>query len=99
MLKYKLPFLILLIVSLAGPNYFAQGQSVKKFHQMTNQEIDILICQTSQKPMTITQKMNYLSEYFLDVPYNLKCVGDGPYALLEPWPLVNFKETNCMALC
>ena len=87
------------IVLLAGFNSLVCGQPVKKFHQMTHVEIDELIRQTAHKPMTVTDKLNYFSAYFLDMPYNLKCVGDGPYALYEPWPLVNFKETNCMALC
>ncbi|MBD3224498.1 MAG: DUF1460 domain-containing protein, partial [Caldithrix sp.] len=39
------------------------------------------------------------SSYFLGTPYNLTCVGDGPYALYETMPLVNFRETNCMAFC
>ena len=99
MLQCKLLISLLLIVFSLGPSSFIYGQSTKKFNQMTNQEIDTLIHQFSQKPMRITEKMNQLSNYFLGVPYNLKCIGDGPYALFEPWPLVNFKETNCMALC
>lgn len=77
---------------------FAQNAS-KKFYQMTNTEIDSLLREVSKKPLTITEKMNLFSEYFLGTPYNFKCVGDGPYALYEPWPLVNFKETNCMSYC
>jgi hypothetical protein len=77
----------------------ACAQTGKKFHEMNHQEIDRIIRQTSQLNLTITEKMNVLSEYFLGMPYNLTCVGDGPYALLEDWPLANFKETNCMAYC
>jgi len=77
----------------------ATGQPSKSFYEMTHLEIDSVIRQTAQRRLTVTEKMNVMSEYFLGMPYNLKCVGDGPYALLEPWPLVNFKETNCMALC
>jgi hypothetical protein len=53
----------------------------------------------SQKGLTISERINFYSEKFLGTPYNFHCVGDGPYALIENWPLVNFKETNCMALC
>ena len=66
---------------------------------MNHAEIDSVIRQTAKMSMTVTEKMNYFSAYFLDMPYNIHCVGDGPYALYEPWPLVNFKETNCMAFC
>ena len=71
----------------------------KKFFQMTNQQIDSLLRVISKKPLTITQKMTVFSSYFLGTPYDFKCVGDGPYALYEPWPLVNFKKTNCMSYC
>ncbi len=85
---------LLLIVSVS------LAQTVKpKFYQMTNQQIDSVLRAISQQPLTITEKMNRFSEYFLGTPYNLNCVGDGPYALYEAWPLVNFKETNCMAFC
>jgi hypothetical protein len=66
---------------------------------MTNQELDSLIKHTSGQNLTITAKMNFYSKLYLGTPYNFTCVGDGEYALLEPYPLVNFKETNCMALC
>jgi hypothetical protein len=49
--------------------------------------------------MTITERMNYFSEFFLGTDYSWTCTGDGPYALLEADPLVNFKETNCMVFC
>jgi len=71
----------------------------KPFHQMTHQEIDKVIQATAQTDLTITEKINLLSDLFLGMPYNIKCSGDGPYALLEPWPLVNFSETNCMVFC
>ena len=95
----KKVFFYLLIVFLASPNYFIYGQSVKNFQQMSHTEIDKLIRQTAKTSLTVTGKMNYFSAFFLGVPYNIHCVGDGPYALYEPWPLVNFKETNCMAFC
>lgn len=86
-------FTFILLLSAAG------AQSEKKFHEMNHQEIDRIIRQVSQLNLTITEKMNLFSEYFMGMPYNLTCVGDGPYALLEDWPLINFKETNCMAYC
>lgn len=70
-----------------------------RFTDMTPQKIDELIKETSTRQKTITEKMNYYSEYFLGTPYAFTCVGDGEYALYEPYPLVNFDSTNCMAYC
>lgn len=70
-----------------------------RFFQMTNQEIDSLLTVTSRKSMTITERMNYYSRFFLGTDYSWVCTGDGPYALLEAYPLVNFKQTNCMVFC
>ncbi len=78
---------------------FAGDLPTKKFYQMSNSEINEVIKQTSEKNLSISEKINLLSDYFIGTPYNLTCTGDGPYALLEAWPLVNFKETNCMAFC
>ncbi len=78
---------------------FAANPPQKKFYEMRNAEIGQVIKQTAEKNLTISEKMNLLSDYFVGTPYNLTCTGDGPYALLEAWPLVNFKETNCMAFC
>ena len=66
---------------------------------MSNVEIDQLLTATARKNMTITERINYFSEMFLDMPYDLTCTGDGPYALYETRPLVNFDETNCMVFC
>ena len=71
----------------------------KKIFEMTNVEIDQLLTETSQKKMTITERVNYYSEMFLDMPYDLTCTGDGPDALFETRPLMNFNETNCMVFC
>lgn len=73
--------------------------AVKPFYEMTNAEIDQLVTSVSQKNMTITERIAFYSERFLGMPYNQMCAGDGPYALHEPWPLVNFHETNCMVFC
>jgi len=71
----------------------------KPLFEMTHAEIDLLLDRVSQQNLTITERMNYFSELFLGTPYSPNCTGDGPDALYEPWPLVNFQETNCMALC
>jgi hypothetical protein len=70
-----------------------------QFSQMSHQEIDSLLTQTASSSMTITDKMNFYSRFFLGTSYNFACVGEGQYALLETYPLVNFNETNCMAMC
>jgi N-acetylmuramoyl-L-alanine amidase-like protein len=66
---------------------------------MTNMEIDLLLTETAKSNKSITEKMSLFSNLFLETPYNIVCSGDGPYALYEPQPLVNFKETNCMVFC
>lgn len=91
-----LRFIILFFLT---ASLFAADLPGKKFYQMTNPEIDRVIRLTAEKNLTISEKINFLSDYFMGTPYNLTCTGDGPYALLEAWPLVNFKQTNCMAFC
>ncbi|PJA95915.1 MAG: hypothetical protein CO129_09315 [Ignavibacteriales bacterium CG_4_9_14_3_um_filter_34_10] len=71
----------------------------EKIYNMTNKQIDSLLTVTATRNMTITERMNFYSEMFLKMPYNLTCTGDGPYALYETEPLVNFKQTNCMVFC
>jgi len=71
----------------------------KLLFEMTHAEIDLLLYNLSQQNLTITERVNYFSELFLGTPYSPNCTGDGPNALYEPWPLVNFQETNCMAFC
>lgn len=88
-------YFVILQFSIAG----LLAQPAKPFYQMNKREIDQVIRELSKKQWTPAQKINYISEYFLGTPYNLTCVGDGPYALYETMPLVNFKETNCMAFC
>jgi len=92
----KLQSTLLLLCLLATLGYCGEKN---RFLQMTNLEIDFLLTQTAAKNMTITERISFYSRYFLETPWTFTCVGDGPYALLEPYPLVNFKETNCMALC
>ena len=67
--------------------------------QFTNTEIDSVLRVNAQKGLTISDRINFYSEMFLGTPYSWTATGDGPYALLETWPLVNFQETNCMVLC
>ncbi|MBN2570577.1 MAG: DUF1460 domain-containing protein [Ignavibacteriales bacterium] len=89
--------LLLLTFSISMMSLTAQAE--KKIYNMTNFEIDDLLTSVSQMDMTITERISYFSEMFLGMPYNLTCTGDGPYALYEPEPLVNFDETNCMVFC
>lgn len=89
---YTIMFLLFFIqINFAGEK--------KRFYQMSNQEIDSLITVVAQKSMTVTEKMNFFSQFFLGTDYSFTCVGDGKDAILETYPLVNFKQTNCMALC
>ncbi len=78
---------------------FSLGQDTLRFQYMSNKDIDSLLTNSAKKSETISSRINFYSELFLGMPYNLHCAGDGPYALYEPWPLVNFRETNCMLLC
>lgn len=75
------------------------AQQQQHFVNMSNKQIDSLLTVVSEQPLTLTQKIKLFSDYFLGMPYKLTCAGDGPYALYEPWPLVNFRQTNCMVLC
>jgi len=67
--------------------------------QMTYVEIDSMLKVNSEKDFTVTDRINMYSEMFLGTPYSWTATGDGPYALLETYPLVNFQETNCMVYC
>ncbi len=92
-------FILLIILLVVNATILFSGPPKKPFYKMTYQQIDSVLREVASQPLTITQKMNIFSRYFLTTPYKLTCVGDGPYALIENWPLVNFKETNCMAFC
>ena len=94
--KYLSILLILFTAQFAGS---MEINPAKPVYEMSNMEIDRLLTDVSQKPLTVTERINYYSELFLGMPYNLTCAGDGPYALYETWPLVNFNETNCMVFC
>ncbi|MFC1553495.1 N-acetylmuramoyl-L-alanine amidase-like domain-containing protein [candidate division KSB1 bacterium] len=66
---------------------------------MDNSVIDSVLTEISRTNKTITEKMDYYSGLFLGMDYSWESTGDGPYALLEDWPLVNFQNTNCMVYC
>jgi len=89
---------LILLLALFQPES-KSSEPLKPLFEMTHAEIDLLIHSISQQNLTITERMNYFSALFLGTPYSPNCTGDGPDALYEPWPLVNFQETNCMALC
>jgi len=97
MIRKKIAILFILIMLHAS--YGQELSEAAPIAQLTNVEIDQLLTEISQKSMTITERMNYFSEMFLGVPYADNCTGDGPYALYETEPLVNFQATNCMVFC
>ena len=66
---------------------------------MTHTQIDSMLKVNAYNDYTITDRINLYSEMFLKTPYSWTATGDGPYALLEKWPLVNLQETNCMVYC
>lgn len=88
-------FLAIMLIVISHIGLLGQN----KIYKMTNMQIDSLLTLTAAKNMTITERMNFYSEKFLAMPYNLTCAGDGSDALYETQPLVNFKETNCMVFC
>lgn len=95
----KLSYLAL--VFLFAFNNVTQSQSVSSavISKLTNVQIDSMLAANSTKGYTVVERMKLYSRMFLNMPYDLNCAGDGPYALYEPWPLVNFERTNCMVYC
>lgn len=87
---------IILLLVLALNISIAQTAEIT---MMTNHQIDSLLTQVSQKNLTVTERMKFYSKLFLDMPYDLTCAGEGPYALYETEPLLNFDSTNCMLFC
>jgi hypothetical protein len=94
--KYKM-FIIITSIFLVTNCYSQENESA--ISKLSNVEIDSILTEMSGKNLTVTEKMKFYSTLFLDLPYNLTCTGDGPYALYEPEPLINFQETNCMVYC
>lgn len=90
-------FIVILITFLISPT--SNTQDTARIYDLTNHQIDSLLTVTAEKNTTITERIEFYSELFLGMPYNLVCAGDGPYALYETEPLVNFQETNCMVYC
>jgi hypothetical protein len=88
------PLLFICIIS-----FTIYPQNTASISEMSNHQIDSLLTVTAEKNLTITERIEFYSELFLGMPYNLICAGDGPYALYETEPLVNFEETNCMVYC
>ena len=96
---YRKTILIVIILIISQFGCGKERQPAKKIYEMNSVEIDQLLTETARKDMTITERINYYSAMFLGMPYNLTCTGDGPYALYETRPLVNFNKTNCMVYC
>lgn len=71
----------------------------QKFHKISKEELNALLIKKSSENLSVTERMNFFSEMFLGMPYGLNCVGDGPYALYDTKPLLNFESTNCMVFC
>jgi hypothetical protein len=88
--------LLILLLLLNCSGQVPAADSARQIRDMSNRQIDSLLTVTANKNLTITQRINFYSQMFQDMPYSLTCSGDGPYALYEPQPLVNFQETNCM---
>jgi hypothetical protein len=81
---------------------FSCGQdkgSPAEIGQLSYAQIDSMLKVNADKGLTVTDRINLYSSMFLGTPYSWTATGDGPYALLETYPLVNFQETNCMVYC
>ncbi len=91
-MKSVLAFMLVLYCCTKAP----AGDHNQQLFNMSNKQIDSLLTVTAGQNMTVTERMNFYSQLFLGMPYDLNCSGDGPYALLETQPLVNFEQTNCM---
>ncbi|MFC2083793.1 N-acetylmuramoyl-L-alanine amidase-like domain-containing protein [Bacteroidota bacterium] len=93
-MRYRIIILMFTLYS-----YLSCQDKSQKIFEMNSVEIDSILQVIGKSNLTVTEKMNYYSEIFLDMPYNLTCTGDGPYALYEPEPLLNLTNTNCMVYC
>jgi len=87
---------ILIVSMIAAISMFAQPAEITL---MSNHQIDSILTSVSAKNLTVTERMKFYSKLFLDMPYDLTCAGEGPYALYETEPLLNFDSTNCMVFC
>ncbi len=71
----------------------------QKIYKMSKEDINTLLIKKSSENLTLTERMNFFSELFLGMNYDLNCVGDGPYAFYDTKPLLTYKATNCMVYC
>ena len=71
----------------------------QKFYKMSKEDINTLLIKKSSENLTLTERMNFFSELFLGMNYDLNCVGDGSYAFYDTKPLLTYKATNCMVYC
>lgn len=67
--------------------------------KMSYAQIDSMLHANVMAGHTLTDRIGLYSEMFLGTPYSWTATGDGPYALMEKYPLVNFDSTNCMVYC
>ena len=79
--------------------FSSSPEKTKRYYKMNLEEIDQDIRFVAQTNWNSGRKMQYYSERFLAAPYALQCEGDGAYAKYETWPLLNFKQLNCMTYC
>jgi hypothetical protein len=85
-------FVILLFFSCTSQ----QEEQPAPIGQMTYAQIDSMLMVNAKMNHSISDRMRLYSEMFLGTPYSWTATGDGPYALHETYPLVNFDSTNCM---
>ena len=95
----RMLFPIYICVLMLLPSGYGGENPDLKFVTMTRFQIDSMLTKITGQNMTVTDRMRFYSGLFIDMPYNLICAGDGEYALYENYPLVNFRETNCMVFC
>jgi len=92
-------YLYIFVICLFSFVFTLHAQTALRFTAMNSRQIDELLTETAAKHLNVTERMNLYSACFLGTPYAFTCVGDGKDALYEPYPLVNFDSTNCMAYC
>ena len=96
-MKKSLIFIVMIAILFSCAETNKKSPAV--ISNMSYTEIDSMLRVNAEKDLTITDRINLYSKMFLGMPYSWTATGDGPYALLETYPLVNFQETNCMVYC
>jgi len=93
--------LIFLYLCLLGEGGLASElkNQEKKLHQLSNQEIDVLIRDISQSELTRKERIHYYSQLALDTPYALFCLGEGQKGKYDQDPLIDFSRVDCMTFC